>query len=162
MTLRNRLRETQSQNALCVDELKTARFAAANSNSEIARLKDELAALQTQHEGIQLQNENFRRNDEIRSRKIDELIEERRQLGVEMEKLRRREKTDVVLGVESGARCSVPEHGKCEEVLRQNAVLQEVVKALRRERSGEGEDARVMEQRLDRVDMMLCQLKNVF
>lgn len=164
MTLRNRLRETQSANALYTDELKSSRSVAINLNSEIARLKDELVSLQTQHDRIQLQNENFRRNDEIRSRKIDELIEERRQIAVEMEKLKRDvEKQQVGDGDgATGVRCSVPEHGRCEGILKQNEVLQAVVKALRKERGGDVEDIRVAEQRLDRLDMLLCQLKNVF
>lgn len=155
MNLRNHLRATQSQNTILTDEVKSARSAAANLNSEIGSLKDELAVLQAQHDRIQLENENFRRNDETRMRKIDELIEERRRIAIEMEKVKGS-------GVVESARCSVPEHEKCEGILRQNAVLQEVVKALRKERNGEVEDVRVAEQRLDRLEMLLCQLKNVF
>lgn len=166
MALRNRLRDIQSQQVLYTDELKSARSVATNLNSEIGRLKTELAALQSQYDRIQLQNENFRRNDEIRARKIDELIEERRLIGLEMEKLKglaaKGGGDSSVGGGAETARCNVPEHGKCEGVLRQNAVLQEVVKALRKERSGEAEDIRVAEQRLDRVEMLLCQIKNVF
>lgn len=86
---------------------------------------------------------------------------------MEMEKLKREvgKQSGVAgggVGVENAPRCDVPEHDKCEGILRQNQVLQEVVKALRKERSGEVEDIRVAEQRLDRLEMLLCQLKNVF
>lgn len=62
-------------------------------------------------------------------------------------------------GVEN---CNVPEHSNYEGILKQNAVLQEVVKALRKERGGEMENIQIAEQRLDRLEMLLCQLKNVF
>lgn len=106
--------------------------------------------MQTHYEKIQLQNENFRRNDEIKSRKIDELIEERQQFIVEMEKLKMRDTTS----------CTTDAHDK---LLKQNSVLQEVIKALRKEKGGDNvDDTKVAEQSLDRLDMLMCQLKNVY
>lgn len=158
------MRETQSQNAFYTDELKSTQSNATTLNLEIAHLKDELASLQTEHDRIQLQNENFRRNDEIRSQKIDELIVEKQQMELEMEKLKReleKQQGVVEVGGVENVRCNVPEHNKCESILKQNAVLQEVVKALRKERNGEVEDINLAEQRLDRLEMLLCQLKNM-
>lgn len=193
MSLRNRLREAESRqnldSAFYTSELTKVN---AHMNSGIKILREQLESQKTQFNEIKQRNEFLNRTIQDKNRTCEELIEDRMKIAQENKELRKQlekqlnkiaeltiQKEETVnavneLRTELSAikkssylqenRCNIPEHATFADIVKQNAILKDVIKAMKNDRENmisEKEEVIAAEKRIDYLESLMAQFKNV-
>lgn len=180
-----------TKTAFYESELNTMQSSHANLISENEFLRRELQKLQEEFAKIKIENEELEReveskvqknekliSDQIRikyenkglretldkhARKIEGLIAENEKLATDKcildAKLEKAEENNIA----GTASCNITEHVGCEDILKQNEILRELVKSMKREKqhlnNENTENIMMVDNRLDNLENLLNKLK---
>ncbi|KAF2879793.1 hypothetical protein ILUMI_26368 [Ignelater luminosus] len=166
------------------NEFRTLQSTNSNLNSEIECLKDNYASLQVKFDEIKRENDNLNCELSVNTEKISNLIKQNKEIAEENNKIRLQtqeyenlhkelilnneilthqksqlefECNDLKRIVEESKsdRCNVSEHNNYDFIVKQNNVLQDLVKSMRTERKAFIKQNEEAESRLEKLELLM-------